>query len=153
MSFTRQNQYVSKVTNNISFIILFISLLHCFYSQGPLKDESIGSMMTNHPTHSCGQMYCFHLTFKFDKSENRLNIKTTKQNFPSFCFQCKPVKADAKHPILAECSYKEVDVLGSPSKGGQWTLLQGDLTHPATKCHKTEYICNKPASVPILQGF
>ena len=50
--------------------------------------------------------------------------------FYRFCKGSRPVEANAKHSILAEGGYEEVDVLGSSPESGQGTFLQGDLPHP-----------------------
>ena len=70
--------------------------------------------------------------------ENYFTLKQYDKTIHPLVF--KPVEADAKHAILTKSSYKEVDVLGSPSKGCQWTLLQGDLTHPGQMSGAKGYI-------------
>ncbi len=44
-----------------------------------------------------------------------------------------PVEADAKHSVVSERCYEEVNVLPTLAKGGQRTLVQGYLPNPVGK--------------------
>lgn len=43
-----------------------------------------------------------------------------------------PVQSDAKHSVISECGHEEINVSTIVTEGGQGSVVERDLTHPAS---------------------